>query len=276
MARDQNALKRDGTSGEFSGPLLETPLFQHEADAAACRLVSRAMAENRLVQAYQPVVRADAPKVTAFHECLVRVLDHEGQAVPAGKFMPSVEKTEIGRMVDRAMLRQALATVAKAPFNRLSVNVSALSVGDAEWLRILRDAVEVMPECGLMLVVEITETAMLTLDARALDFLFDIRELGCSLAIDDFGAGHTTIGHLGKFAWDFLKIDGSFIRDIGSNDANKRSVAGMIAMAKHFELMTVAEMVERKEDIPLLVDMGVDCVQGYAIGRPTISPPWLS
>lgn len=259
-----------------TAPILAEPLFPEDAARAASRMVMTALAEGRLVTAYQPVVRASAAGIVAFHECLVRIIDRNGAEIPAATFVPHVEATAAGRLLDREMLRQALEVLKANPRQRLSVNLSALTVGDLEWMEILRAAVEEQPQCGMLLVVEITETAMLELDARALDFLYEIRAMGCSIAIDDFGAGHSTISHLGKFRFDFLKLDGSLIRDAAARPEGAHMLGAIVSMAKHMDLVTVAEMVETEDEIDWLARLGIDCIQGYAIGKPTRVPTFLN
>lgn len=238
-------------------------------------MVGAALAENRLRPAYQPVVRADAPHLVAFHECLARVVDHDGNAIPAGRFIAAVEPTPLGRLLDRAMLQQVLDTLAIERQQRLSVNMSALSVGDRGWLDILRTAVARDPDLGMRLIVEITETEALLMTPETISFLSQVRDLGCSLAVDDFGAGHSSLANLSRFRFDFLKIDGALVRGIVDDMAMQQRLNAVLIMARHFDLVTVAEMAETQEEIDLLARLGVDCIQGYGIAHPDMAPKWL-
>ena len=97
---------------------------------------------------------------------------------------------------------------------------------------------------------------------------------GIAFALDDFGAGYTSFRYLREFFFDILKIDGQFIRGISNDPDNQVLAKALISIGQHFDMFTVAESVERAEDAQFLAQSGVDCLQGYFIGAPTISPPW--
>ena len=193
----------------------------------------------------------------------------------AGPLIEAVETTDMGRVLDRTVLRKVLATLKACPNRRLSVNLSAASVGDGEWLALLKAANEETPGIAEWLVVEITETASLRLDSSALDFLFELRRLGVSLALDDFGSGHTSLRQLGKFRFDFLKIDKGLCAGLTGDETAQRVLASVLRIARHFDMVTVAEGVETLEDAKILIAAGVDCLQGYYYGRPETAPDWL-
>lgn len=239
------------------------------------KTVASALAEGRLTCAFQPVVTTRNTDMPAFYECLVRIRDRSGRLLPAAEFMPAIEHDDIARLVDRAILRKALRILSTTQRVRLSVNLSANGVGDQGWLSILESFATAAPGSTEFLVVEITESAVLDLTPEKLAFLFRIRELGCSIALDDFGAGHTSIGHLGKFRFDFLKIDGSFMDNFACNPDNQFLVKAMVSIARHFDMVCVAERVETAEEARLLTEMGVDCLQGYAFGKPEMEPDWM-
>lgn len=246
---------------------------EHTTDVL--RSVASALAENRLTIAFQPVVSAKNSKIPAFHECLVRIQERNGDITPAARFMPTVENSDIGRLVDRAVLRQALDVLKDTQRVRLSVNLSANGIGDQAWLDILKEACATAPQCGEFLIVEITESSVLSFTPEQFAFLNELRDLGCSIALDDFGAGHTSIGQLSKFRFDFLKIDGSYVQDILENEDNQFLLRSMVSIARHFEMVSVAEMVEDQDTADLLGQMGIDCLQGYAFGKATLTPDFL-
>ncbi len=242
-------------------------------NAETLRLVSAALAENRLHCAYQPIVTTVRPGVVAFYECLARIVDRNGDVIPAGRFMPAVEGEEIGRLVDRAILREAITVLETQHRVRLSVNLSANGLCDKAWLAILKDANARTPGICDFLIIEITESAFMELSPEVLAFLEDVRRLGCSIAIDDFGAGHTSIAHLSKFRFDFLKIDGSFVTGLSQNTDNQFLIKSMVSIARHFEMVCVAEMVDSDRDIEILRSFGVDCLQGFHLGMPDMTIP---
>lgn len=271
--RTMYRLSRFSTQAE---PAIPT-VFEQETPEASdiIRTVASALAENRLTLAFQPVVSAKNPKIPAFHECLVRIRQRDGSILPAARFMKVAEASDIGRLVDRAVLRQAMDILKDTQRVRLSVNLSANGLGDQEWLNILKEACQDAPQCGEFLIVEITENAIFDLTPEKLAFLGELRDLGCSIALDDFGAGHTSIGHLGKIRFDFLKIDGSYVRDVLTNQDNQFLIRSMVSIARHFDMVSVAEMVDSQEAADLLNDMGIDCLQGFEFGKPTLTPAWL-
>ena len=262
--------KQDNTNIAF------VPKTEHNPSADILRSVASALAENRLAVAFQPVVSARNSKIPAFHECLVRIKERNGELIPAARFMPQVENSDLGRLVDRAVLRKAIEILADTQRVRLSINLSANGIGDMEWLNILQTACQDAPQCGEFLIVEITESAILNLTPEKFAFLNALRDLGCSIALDDFGAGHTSIGQLGKFRFDFLKIDGSYIQDILENEDHQFLIRSMVSIARHFEMVSVAEMVENADVAELLTSMGIDCLQGYAFGKPSLTPDFLN
>ncbi len=254
------------------------PVIFEEEDCdtqAIIRSVASALAENRLAVAFQPVVNAKNSKIPAFHECLVRIQERNGSVTPAARFMSAVENSDIGRLVDRAVLRKALDILKNNHCVRLSVNLSANGIGDMEWLNILKTACREAPQCGDFLIVEITESAVLSMTPEMFEFLNELRDLGCSIALDDFGAGHTSIGQLTKLRFDFLKIDGSFIQNIMHNEDNQFLLRSMVSIADHFDMVSVAEMVDSPEAAELLAEIGIDCLQGFHFGKPDLNPEWL-
>ncbi len=250
--------------------------FATAASLDAVRTVGKALSQNRLCFAYQPIVAAKSPSTIAFYESLARIKTNDGGLISAGEFVSDLEHHDVGRLLDMAALRNAMTLISEQRNLRVSVNLSAASVGDMAWLQVLEEACARDPICGDFLIVEITESAFLDLSQNALWFLNRIRELGASVAIDDFGAGHTSLSQLGKFRFDFLKIDKSFVQDFVTNPGNRYLVRSMIEMARHFEMVSVIEGIEDPRIGQELADMGADCLQGYAYGKPTLMDAWGS
>jgi EAL domain-containing protein (putative c-di-GMP-specific phosphodiesterase class I) len=234
--------------------------------------VAQALAQGRIGFHFQPVVRADAPGFPAFHEMLARLNQPGGAVLPAAAFMPHVEAGPLGRAIDRLALRRAIDALSADPLLRLSVNLSPLSMGDADWLEILGSAAARDRRLTGRLILEITETAALEHCDQTLDFLNHARGFGCTLALDDFGAGATGFRHFRDFRFDMVKIDGSFVQGIHRSPDARVLVECLVAVARHFEMLVVAERVECPADMALLRGLGVDCLQGYLVGRPAARP----
>ncbi|MCH8466805.1 MAG: EAL domain-containing protein [Roseinatronobacter sp.] len=238
------------------------------------KMVRAALDERRCLLAYQPVVQARMPKRAAFYEGLIRIMDHTGRVIPAADFMDAVETSEIGRRIDCMSLEMGLSALAHEPSIRLSINMSARSIGYPDWLTTLERGLRNTPDIAERLILEITESSAMLMPDLVTIFMQDMQERGICFALDDFGAGYTAFRYLKEFYFDIVKIDGSFIRDIGQEPDNQVLVQALVSIARHFDMFTVAESVETGEDARLLVDLGVDCLQGYYFGAPTTQAPW--
>lgn len=238
-------------------------------------MVKEAIAHKQTLLAYQPVMRASNHTKVGFYEGLIRVLDATGRVIPARDFMPTIETTELGREIDVVALRMGLQALRANPGLRLSINMSARSIGYGAWNKMLHRHLRQDTSIGERLILEITEGSAMQVPELVVDFMDELQPHGVCFALDDFGAGHTAIKYFKDFYFDILKIDGQFIRGIARNPDNRAITAALISIAEHFDMLTVAEFVENGEDADLLTQMGVDCLQGYHFGAPTTQPAWL-
>jgi EAL domain-containing protein (putative c-di-GMP-specific phosphodiesterase class I) len=245
-----------------------------EADRATLSMVREALRRRRVTLAYQPVVMGRDLSRVAFHEGLVRILDETGRIIPARDFMGAVEMTEIGRLIDCASLELGLAALAREPALRLSVNMSARSIGFARWQDVLQRGLSTDPTVGERLILEITESSAILMPEIVTSFMSRVQRLGISFALDDFGAGYTAFRFFRDFMFDMVKIDGQFIRDVAFDPDNQVLVQALILVARQFDMFLVAEAVETEADADWLRDQGVDCLQGYLFGPPTSAPDW--
>lgn len=243
-----------------------------ESNARLRFAVAQALSQGRVRFHFQPVVRADRPDFVAFHEMLARIHLPNGQILPAGAFMPAIEDGELGRAIDRLALRHAFRALVESPTLRLSVNMSPRSMGDEEWLSILAAAHRGGTGICGRLILEITEDAALADAGQTLDFMDHVRRTGAAFALDDFGAGATGFGHFRKFRFDIVKIDGAFAQGVHACRDHQVLVDCLMTLARHFEMFTVAERVETEADAAWLRAAGVDCLQGYLYGRPSVTP----
>lgn len=243
-----------------------------EANARLRFGVAQALAQGRIAFHYQPVVMARDPRQPAFFECLARLKLPDGKLMPAGAFIPAVASGSLGRAIDRLALTHALKVLDETPGLRLSVNMSPLSMGDEGWLEILMAAGrDNRNACG-RLIIEITEDAAMQNVDLTLDFMDQMRTSGCAFALDDFGAGATSFKYFRDFRFDVVKIDGAFVRGIHAARDSQVLVECLVAVARHFEMMTVAEQVESEADASLLRAIGIDALQGWLYGKPAAVP----
>ena len=266
----------DAMSGQSPTGDMESPLSYviAERDRDTLNLVRDAIKNHKVLLAYQPVVQTSCPERPAFHEGLIRVFDRTGRVIPAHDFIEVIETTELGRQIDCLALELGLQTLADNPGIRLSINMSARSIGYSKWLETLRNGLRASPAIAERLILEITESSAMIMPDSVKIFMSDLQQLGIAFALDDFGAGYTSFRHLRDFYFDIIKIDGQFIRDIHKNPDNQILTQALISIGRHFEMFTVAEFVETVEDAEFLSESGIDCMQGYYFGMPTIRPSW--
>ena len=241
----------------------------------AIALVKHALLGGRATLAFQPVMAALNPRKTVFYEGLIRVPDENGRIIPARDFMPHVEETELGRQVDCAAFEIGLRHLSLAPDLRISINLSARSIGYGKWNDILGRSLRRDPDIGNRLILEITESSTILLPDLVLSFMKDLRKRGITFALDDFGAGTTSFRYLRDFNFDIVKIDEQFVRNVATDPDNQVLIQALISIAEHFGMHTVAEAVENIIDSNGLAAHGIDCLQGYYWGAPTMTPPWI-
>jgi EAL domain-containing protein (putative c-di-GMP-specific phosphodiesterase class I) len=257
-------------------PGLETPISAatNSRDAHTLDMVAEAIAHNQCLLAFQSVMVANDLNRVGFYEGLIRVMDDTGRIIPAKDFMPAVERSELGREIDRLALRMGLQTLQDNPGIRISINMSARSIGYQPWMQTLNHWLKRDPTLGERLILEITESSAIDQPEITRDFMSRIAEKGICFALDDFGSGYTALRYFKEFYFDVLKIDGAFCRGISGDPDNQALVASMIDIARHFDMLTVGEGVERAEDVQQLISMGVDCLQGFYFNAPTTRPHW--
>jgi EAL domain-containing protein (putative c-di-GMP-specific phosphodiesterase class I) len=208
------------------------------------------------------------------HECLLRMLDDSGEPIAAGAFMPVVEKLGLVRQVDRRSLELAIEELESCDHIVLAVNVSGMTATDASARATLLELVKDHQRVAPRLVFEITETVAMGDIHESAQFARSFRDLGCGVALDDFGAGYTSFRHLKQLAIDLVKIDGQFARNVAADADNQLFVRTLMSLARGFGLKVVAETVETTSDAEALARHGVDYLQGYLFGRPSLARPW--
>jgi len=244
-------------------------------DRSVIEMVDAAVRHKQVMLAFQPVVPAQQPERPAFYEGLIRVLDETGRIIPARDFIGTIETTETGRIVDCLALEKGLLTLAQYPDLRLAINMSARSIGYGRWMRSLKKGLARDRTVGERLILEITESSAMVVPELVINFMGDLQAKGVSFALDDFGAGYTSFRYLREFLFDILKIDGQFIRGIATDPDNQVLTQALATIGRQFDMFTVAESVEKPDDASYLAEIGIDCLQGYYFGAPTVRPGWL-
>lgn len=264
-------LERTGKAGA-ANPLA---FVISEQDRQTLLMVDEALRTGRVRLAFQPVVLGADPQRVAFYEGLLRVLDVGGRVIPARDFIGAVEMQETGRLLDCAALEIGLATLARHPDVRIAVNMSARSIGYPRWQRTLTRGLQQSPTIAERLILEITESSAVLVPEIVAAFMDDLQRTGITFALDDFGAGYTAFRYFKDFFFDILKIDGQFIRNIHHDPDNQALTRALLSIARQFEMFTVAEAVETAEEAAFLQSIGVDCLQGYLFGAPSLRPAFM-
>lgn len=274
MYRAQEALDRarHRGSGHFAA-YAPSPDMQERrrGNVALSRELVAALNENRLRLAFQPVLDA-ATRRPVFHEALVRLHGSDGGVTAHGEFVEAAERLGLVRLIDHRVLDLSLERLDERPDARLSVNVSAETLGDSEWLGRLSRAATERADVVARLIVEITETAMIRHLDEAARFVALLHDLGCKVAIDDFGAGFSSFRHLRALDVDMVKIAGTFVENLAASRDDRVFVKALTDIARNFGMATVAEWVRDEATIAILAGLGVDMLQGNLIGPPVIDP----
>jgi len=276
MARAEEALDRSKSTGRDT---FAAYTHSPQRESLRKRTVSMgdqivtALAENRIVLAYQPIVDAKTGD-TAGHECLVRIQRPEGEIIGAGDFIPVAEQLGLVRRLDRRVLELTVAALENHRGASLSLNVSGMTASDGPTLESYVAYIEAHADVAPRLVVELTETAALLDIEESMRFVSRVRALGAKVAIDDFGAGYTSFRNLQSLRVDMVKIDGSFVKGLAASRDNQIFVRTLVDLARNFNLSTVAEWVTDAREADILRAFGVDYLQGFYFGKPEIEKPW--
>ena len=235
----------------------------------------KAYKESRLRLAYQPIIESKTGK-TAHYEALLRLVNANGKISSAGPLIPVAEKMGLIDIIDTMVTTMVVDELRNAPDITLALNVSNLTTEDGVWLDTLTQLLKETPEIAPRLIVEITETAVLRDLRRTAYFVASLQSMGCLVALDDFGSGYTSFRQLKALSVDMVKIDGVFIKDLAHSNDNRFFVKTLLDFAQGFGLQTVAEFVETGEVTKVLMEMGVDFMQGYYFGKPANHRTWLN
>jgi diguanylate cyclase (GGDEF)-like protein len=276
LSRAQDALHaaRVRRRGSFSPymPSIERDALRRQNVRAADEIVA-ALNERRIALAFEPVVEAQSRKI-AFYECLMRIQRRDGGISQANEIIPVAERVGLVRMLDFRVLELVVAELAAAPTLHASVNVSPNSAIDPHWWQGLGALLRANTDAASRLIIEITETAAIQDLDDARGFVTRVKDLGCRIAIDDFGAGHTSFRNLRKLGVDVVKIDGAFVPNITKSNDDSAFVRTLVDLSGRLGLKSVAEWVQDEQTAAMLAEWGCDYLQGALIGLATSERPW--
>ncbi|WP_295886470.1 EAL domain-containing protein [uncultured Thiohalocapsa sp.] len=258
----------------------DVSLIRHHGEMHLVSAITQALSTGRFRLYAQPIIPlagAEPGGGRTHYEILVRMLDEHGELVAPDAFIPAAERYILMPAVDRWIIHQLFSTQHERmrrwhrehPGQFLfAVNLSGTSVSDEGFLPYLRRQFEVHEVPPAAICFEVTETAAMRNLAQARRFIGSLAALGCSFALDDFGSGLSSYGYLRELPVSYLKIDGSFVRDMHNDPVNYALVASINQVAHVLGLKTIAEWAENEFIINQLRALNVDFVQGFAIGTP--------
>ena len=233
---------------------------------------------GRLALFLQPIVSAGKDVVPSRFEALLRMRDEDENWISPGEFIPIAEKFDMMPVIDYWVVNSAIGYLAdfhqQGQAVSIAVNLSGNTLSNRTCMARLTELVKSSNIQAHTLCFELTETAAIQELETVSEFIQDMRELGCTFALDDFGSGLSSYGYLSMLALDYLKIDGSFVCNIVGNPTSKAIVKSFITLSHEMGLKTVAEFVENDEIAQVLYDMGIDFMQGYEFGRPQDVSEW--
>jgi diguanylate cyclase (GGDEF)-like protein len=232
--------------------------------------IIRALNDRRMMIALQPIVtsRSHEPEL---YECLLRMRRMDGSVVSAGEFIPVAEQFGLAKLIDHRVLELAIELLRTMPKVKLALNVSAATTTNPEWISALESLTGKDRSILERITIEITETTAISDVKAAIEFVSSLKTLGCRVALDDFGAGYTSFRSLRDLGFDMVKIDGSFIENLGTNAEDEMFVRTLIDLARSFGVVTVGEWVGDERTVQLLEKAGVSYMQGYFFGAPELT-----
>lgn len=265
------AAKRSGHNRiEIYNPDKDDMRLQRDQIRAAAKLAD-ALHENQLTLYAQPIVRtAQSDSAAQRYELLLRLVAQDGSVSGPGELLPAAERYGYATEVDRWVVRRTLEMLSACPTARvrglmLAVNLSGQSLLSEDFADFLADSLDEHAH-GTNLCFEITESQFISNLDQATRLMRRVRSYGCRFALDDFGTGFSSYGYLKELDVDYLKIDGTFVRDIDTNAVDEAIVSSIAGVARAIGKQTVAEYVERDGQLDVLRRLRVDMVQGHRIG----------
>jgi len=268
------AAKEAGRNRVHSFAENDIELMRRRREMQWAARINAALEEGRF-ELYRMQIKAlQRPETGTHYELLLRLRDESGRIVSPNDFIAAAERYGITPNIDRWVLENTLRWLVSEADEReklamCSINLSGQSLGDDKFLPFVIDQFHRSGLDASKICFEITETAAVASFSQANRFIRALKELGCRFALDDFGTGLSSFGYLKHFPVDFLKIDGSFVREILRDPIDREMVRSINEIGHLTGKQTIAEFAENPEIIQMLTSLGVDYAQGFGVGAPT-------
>ena len=235
-------------------------------------LIRDALANDKFMLVFQPVLDLKNKTITHY-ETLIRMIGNDGKLLEPSNFIPVAEKMGLIHDIDLWVVNRAIDILHELPEKHkntsFNINLSSHAFQDTALLPLLKEKLANTGIDAGRITFEITETAAIANFSQTREMIMNIRELGCRFALDDFGSGFSSFNYIKEFPVDYLKIDGAFISNLLHDQVDQTLIKSMIEIAKKLNKKTVAEFVESKKVLDLLIQYGADFAQGYFIGKPS-------
>ncbi len=268
-----SAAKEAGRNRIHSFQENDIDLMRRRREMQWAARINNALEEDRFELFRQTIQPLQVEEEGAHYEILLRMRDENGGIISPGLFIEAAERYGITPSIDRWVIRSAFRWLVSEADERerlslCSINLSGQSLGDEKFLPFVVDQFQMSGIDATKICFEITETAAIASYSQANRFINALKELGCMFALDDFGTGLSSFGYLKHFPVDFLKIDGSFVKEILHDPIDREMVRSINEIGHLTGKRTIAEFAENEEIITMLRGMGVDYAQGYGVSEP--------
>ena len=229
--------------------------------------IDQALEEDRFVLVAQPILDLHTEQIRQ-HELLIRMLDEHDDLIPPAAFLYIAERFGSIAKIDRWVAGRAIELIEEHPDLHLEINISGKSLGDTALLHAIDDRLRTSRCDPTHLIFEVTETAAVANVTHAQSFARHLRDHGCRFALDDFGAGFGSFYYLKHLPFDYVKIDGEFVKHATSGHIDQLVIEAVVRIARGLGKETIAEFVANEQTKRMVRQLGVDYAQGYHIGKP--------
>lgn len=244
----------------------ENLIAQYESNMSWTRKIKTALADDRITLFVQPLIDAKTMQITKY-ECLVRLIDEEGKLISPFFFLDVAKKTKLYHSITRKVISLSFEVFSQIPDKEFAINLSAEDILHKDTVEFLERKII---DCGVgnRVVLEIVESEGIESYNEVTEFIARMKALGCKIAIDDFGTGYSNFSYLMKLKVDYIKVDGSLIKDIDHNKNSQVICSTILSFCDSLDMLTVAEFVHSKEVLDHVKGMGFDYLQGFHLGEP--------
>jgi EAL domain-containing protein (putative c-di-GMP-specific phosphodiesterase class I) len=267
------AAKEGGRNRVHSFAENDMELMRRRKEMQWAARINAALEEGRFELFRMTILPLQRAESGAQYELLLRLKDETGRIVAPNDFIAAAERYGITPNIDRWVIENAFRWLVseadeREKLLRCSINLSGQSLGDDKFLPFVQEQFNRSGLDATKICFEITESAAVQNYAQANRFVQSLKALGCKFALDDFGKGHSSFGYLKHFPVDFLKIDGSFVKEILHDPIDREMVRSINEIGHLTGKQTIAEFAENAEIIQMLTSLGVDYAQGYGVAQP--------